>query len=67
MPWIIVILALPVLGLSLYFLLGYPGLTRKMQRRYARAHREVAEKYRSPCSSFMSLGYCILRLFAPLM
>ncbi|MCD8123677.1 MAG: cardiolipin synthase [Lachnospiraceae bacterium] len=43
MPWIIVILALPVLGLSLYFLLGYPGLTRKMQRRYARAHREVAE------------------------
>jgi len=34
MPWIIIILALPVLGLSLYLLFGHSYLTRRAARHY---------------------------------
>ena len=34
MPWIILIMALPMLGAVLYFLIGLSGSTRKMRRRY---------------------------------
>lgn len=34
MPWIILILVFPVLGVSLYLLLGRSGVTRRMQKRY---------------------------------
>ena len=35
MPWIILILALPVLGVVLYLLIGINGVTHQMKRRYA--------------------------------
>jgi len=41
MPWIILILAFPVLGLCLYLLLGRPGLTRNMQKRFERVDSEL--------------------------
>lgn len=34
MPWIILIMAAPVLGITLYFLIGLNGSTRKMRNRY---------------------------------
>lgn len=39
-PWIILILAFPILGVALYFLVGLNGGTKKMKRRYD----EVDEK-----------------------
>ena len=41
MPWIIIILTAPVLGLSLYFLYGRNDLTRKKRRLYAEIDREL--------------------------
>ena len=34
-PWIILILLFPPVGVSLYFLIGLSGSTRKMRKRYA--------------------------------
>ncbi|WP_044931634.1 cardiolipin synthase [Oribacterium sp. NK2B42] len=36
MPWIILILVLPIMGVSLYLLIGLNGYTRKMRDRYRR-------------------------------
>ena len=44
MPWMILILAFPVLGLCLYLLLGRPGLTRDMQKRFEKVDSEVLIK-----------------------
>ena len=35
MPWIMLILAVPVAGIVFYFLVGFNGSTRKMRKRYA--------------------------------
>ena len=43
MPWIMLILAFPVLGLSLYLLAGRSGVTRRMQKRFAQIDAELAE------------------------
>lgn len=43
MPWIIFILAFPVLGLCLYFLLGRSGATRKIRKRFAEIDGEMME------------------------
>jgi len=40
MPWIVLILAVPILGVSLYLIIGLNGSTRKMKKRYA----EMAER-----------------------
>lgn len=42
MPWIIIILAFPVLGLSLYLLVGRKEATTGMQRRFSEIDRELA-------------------------
>ncbi len=34
MPWIMLIMAFPIMGLCLYLMLGYPGITRGMRRRF---------------------------------
>ena len=44
MPWIILIMGFPVLGLCLYLLLGRPGLTRNMQKRFEKVDRELLIK-----------------------
>ena len=44
MPWIITILAFPVLGLCLYVLLGRPGLTKGMQNRFEKVDSELLPK-----------------------
>ena len=41
MPWIMLILAFPVLGLSLYLLAGRSGVTRRMQKRFAQIDAEL--------------------------
>lgn len=41
LPWIILILALPVLGLSLYFLFGHREATRGMRKRFERISPEI--------------------------
>lgn len=41
MPWIILILSLPVLGISLYMVVGRSGVTRRMQKRFARIDAEL--------------------------
>lgn len=43
-PWIIVLLSLPVVGIALYFLLGYPRLNRKKLRQLENAHK-ITEEY----------------------
>lgn len=41
MPWIMLIMAFPIMGLCLYFMLGYPGITRGMRRRFERIDSEL--------------------------
>lgn len=43
LAWTIVILALPVLGLALYALLGRSNITKKNRKRLAQMHRHTAE------------------------
>ena len=42
-PWIILIMALPVMGVTLYLLIGLNGATKKMKRRY-----ELIDEYLFP-------------------
>lgn len=44
MPWIITILVLPVLGVCLYILMGRPGLTKNMQKRFEHVDAELLPK-----------------------
>lgn len=46
MPWIIVILAFPVLGLSLYFLFGHKEATRGMRKRFEKISPEIVNALR---------------------
>jgi cardiolipin synthase len=39
MPWIILILVMPVFGITLYFLIGLNGMTRKMRGRFSEIDR----------------------------
>ena len=41
MPWIILIMMTPILGVTLFILIGLNGGTRKMRRRYAEIDREL--------------------------
>ncbi len=41
MPWMILILTLPVVGLALYLLIGLSGSTRRMRKRYEKADAEL--------------------------
>ena len=41
MPWIILILSLPVFGTVMYFLIGMNGGTRKMRERFEKIDREL--------------------------
>lgn len=40
-PWIILILAFPILGVALYFLVGLNGGTKKMKRRYDKVDEKL--------------------------
>lgn len=44
MPWIMLILALPVMGLCLYLLFGHSEVTRAMRKRFERIDEELDEK-----------------------
>lgn len=44
MPWIIVILVFPVLGLCLYFLFGHPGATKKVRKHFEKIAAELDGK-----------------------
>ena len=44
MPWIILILMFPVLGLMLYLLIGFSGSTRSMRKRYENIDRVLLPK-----------------------
>lgn len=44
MPWIILIMAFPVLGLSLYFLLGHSSVTKRMRNHFAKIDQELEGK-----------------------
>lgn len=44
MPWIMLIMALPVLGLSLYLMFGHSGVTKGMRRRFERIDAVLDEK-----------------------
>lgn len=41
MPWIILILVFPIMGVTLYLLIGLNGGTRKMKERYADIDRKL--------------------------
>ena len=41
MPWIILILVFPIMGVALYLLIGLNGGTRKMRERYADIDRKL--------------------------
>ncbi len=41
MPWIILIIAMPIFGVTLYCLIGLNGSTRKMTRRYEKINRTL--------------------------
>ena len=41
MPWVILILVFPILGVGLYLLIGLNGGTRKMRERYDQIDREL--------------------------
>ena len=41
MPWIILILVFPIMGVSLYLLIGLNGGTRKMKQRYIDIDRKL--------------------------
>jgi cardiolipin synthase len=43
MPWIIVILALPVMGLTLYLLTGHSSLYKKLRQRFLSISEELNE------------------------
>lgn len=40
-PWIILILAFPIFGVALYFLVGLNGGTKKMKRRYDKVDEKL--------------------------
>lgn len=42
MPWIMIIMALPVMGLSLYLLIGADPFARRNRRAMAQAHKDVS-------------------------
>lgn len=44
MPWMILVMTFPVLGLSLYFLMGRSELTRKKRHRFEEIDAELFEK-----------------------
>ncbi len=44
MPWIILMLIAPVLGLSLFLMIGLSGSTRAMRRRYEKVDKELLPK-----------------------
>ncbi|MDO4333270.1 MAG: cardiolipin synthase [Eubacteriales bacterium] len=44
MPWIMVILVFPVMGVCLYLLVGHSKVTRGMQKRFERIDAELADK-----------------------
>lgn len=44
MPWIIVILVFPVMGVCLYLLVGHSKVTKGMQKRFAKIDAELADK-----------------------
>lgn len=44
MPWIIVILAFPVMGVCLYLLVGHSKVTKGMQKRFEKIDAELADK-----------------------
>ncbi len=46
MPWIIMILAFPVLGLSLYLLFGHREATRSMRKRFERISPQIIKALR---------------------
>lgn len=46
MPWIMLIMAFPIMGLCLYLMLGYPGVTRGMRRRFENIDREILGRLR---------------------
>ena len=41
MPWVILILVFPIMGVGLYLLIGLNGGTHKMRERYAQIDREL--------------------------
>lgn len=53
MPWIMLILAFPLLGVSLYFLLGRSGLNHRIKKRYGQI-KETLWKNLSGEESFLS-------------
>ncbi|MGN1015298.1 MAG: cardiolipin synthase [Butyricicoccus sp.] len=44
MPWIMLILAFPVLGLCLYLLFGHQNATRTMRERFLKIHKTLLEQ-----------------------
>lgn len=46
MPWIILIMLFPVLGLCLYFLLGHSSVTKKTKEHFEKIDRELEGKLR---------------------
>lgn len=44
MPWIILILLFPVMGLCIYFVFGHPNVTRKMRHRFEQIDSELESK-----------------------
>ncbi|MEQ2443993.1 cardiolipin synthase [Pseudoflavonifractor intestinihominis] len=43
MPWMLLLLAFPVLGVCLYLLMGRSGATRRMARRFEAVHQTLAK------------------------
>ena len=41
MPWIILIMAAPLLGISLYLFIGLNGSTRRMRKRYEKSEEKL--------------------------
>lgn len=46
MPWIMLILAFPVMGVCLYLLVGHSKVTKGMQKRFEKIDAELADKLR---------------------
>lgn len=62
MPWIIIILAFPVLGICLYLLMGRPESTKRMQRRLDAIDGELAKWLKQDEGTFRRLEETDLRL-----
>lgn len=44
MPWIVLILTIPIIGTALYFLIGMNGGTKRMRKRYAKINEIIFKK-----------------------